>query len=189
VFKKIMLFVAMVMWAGLATVACDDGNDDPIDGGPAADTGTGDGGNDSSPAADSGNTPDGDTADGDTTDGDTTDGDTTDADTDGGTKAEEGNCTSPEDRAIHNNFGEDIGEVIGGCAMAGGMPSEAGFVACMREETGLSELCLECYWGSVECTMQRCLMQCMSNANSDRCMECQENNCLPTLFECTGLVQ
>ena len=183
--KKTMVLVAMVMWAGLAAVACDDdGNDDPIDAGVPTDTGTGDGGNDSSPAPDSGDTPDSDT-----TDGDTTDADTTDADSDSAVKVDKGNCTSPEDQAIHNGFGEEIGEVIGGCAMAGGMPSEDNFVECMREATGLSDLCLECYWGSVECTMQRCLMQCMSGAESDRCMECQEANCLPDLFECTGLVQ
>lgn len=50
--------------------------------------------------------------------------------------------------------------------------------------------CTGCYVDSVRCTAEKCLSQCATNANSEACVTCRnDNGCTSGFFTCSGDIQ
>mmetsp|Transcript_31164 Transcript_31164/g.58473 ORF Transcript_31164/g.58473 Transcript_31164/m.58473 type:complete len:269 (+) Transcript_31164:85-891(+) len=50
-------------------------------------------------------------------------------------------------------------------------------VRCLRDERHMSAGCAACFGDKVGCTIQKCLHQCMANADGDTCKTCVRFNC------------
>lgn len=61
-------------------------------------------------------------------------------------------------------------------------------IPCIQEVHAISNDCAGCYAGTIICTVEKCLMQCLSDPDAPACIECQEDQgCLPEFYACTGL--
>ncbi len=61
-------------------------------------------------------------------------------------------------------------------------------IPCIKEVHPLTDDCAGCYAGTIVCTVEKCLMQCLSDPDAPECIACQEEQgCLPTFYACTGL--
>jgi len=54
------------------------------------------------------------------------------------------------------------------------------------EGVPISSDCGGCYAGTVLCTVNSCLSQCLTDPSSTPCLECQAANCLAAFYACTG---
>ena len=61
-------------------------------------------------------------------------------------------------------------------------------VTCIQAVYALSAGCCSCYAGTIICTVDKCLMDCLSDSSSPECKACQEaQGCLPEFYTCSGL--
>ncbi|MDP6942675.1 MAG: hypothetical protein QF464_00875, partial [Myxococcota bacterium] len=95
-----------------------------------------------------------------------------------------GACTNESDAAVidSNDIPAIAQEAALGCL---GTPDPA---LCVQEAvsqaTGLSLECSACYGGLVSCIIANCLTACLSDAESEECLSCQEAVCLPDFDTC-----
>jgi len=60
---------------------------------------------------------------------------------------------------------------------------------CLVTSLKLTEDCANCFGADILCTEKNCLLDCMSNPNSSKCVECSMKNCEPGLLTCAGVPQ
>lgn len=61
---------------------------------------------------------------------------------------------------------------------------------CILAQLEMTSDCASCYADSVKCAIENCLLDCVSDPNSEGCLGCQvEAGCRPTFDECSGLGQ
>lgn len=60
---------------------------------------------------------------------------------------------------------------------------------CIVMQTGLSDACAQCFADTVSCAVQHCLTECLSDPNSQACVNCRAQNCDPAFYACSGLPQ
>jgi len=108
-----------------------------------------------------------------------------------------GACDNTADRAELATLGEEIVEgkptalesVIFDCVMGclGTIAtSSACGVTCMEQNTSFSGGCATCFGEIMQCTFQRCTLQCIGGA-SDGCDACRDEKCMPAFEECAGV--
>lgn len=97
-----------------------------------------------------------------------------------------GACDNEEDFQILQAVEATLSDTIAGCAMkciGQGVPCMAG---CVQEGTGLSTDCSNCFGAVIDCTISKCMFQCM-DSSSAACAECQELHCADAFMECAGI--
>jgi len=58
----------------------------------------------------------------------------------------------------------------------------------MAMDPALTDACAGCYAESVACTIENCIGECVSDPESDACIQCREDEgCTPGFFDCSGL--
>lgn len=61
---------------------------------------------------------------------------------------------------------------------------------CVDELIGSTQACSLCYGASASCSANNCLGDCFADGDAPECIQCQEENgCLSSFFECSGLAQ
>jgi hypothetical protein len=95
-----------------------------------------------------------------------------------------GACTNADDTTKLNSM--NVGEVVGKCAQdnLGGEPATR---TCIKTNTNLSDPCVDCFDGEVQCGAKNCWLQCISDANSPGCIDCRKQYCDPAFETCSGL--
>jgi hypothetical protein len=91
----------------------------------------------------------------------------------------------------------DVAAVCGkGCLTSGAADVEACTTTCVVTETGgaVSEPCASCFSGSVKCTIENCLADCLADSTAPACTTCrcgkkanQPINCIDVFSACSGL--
>jgi len=98
----------------------------------------------------------------------------------------EGHCTNGHDLSIWENgggkasFGKHMQTCGKSCWGARGCVTN-----CMVEKDSYSTGCADCFGGMAQCSASSCAMWCMFGG--ERCEQCVEKNCRPTMRSCTGL--
>jgi hypothetical protein len=94
-----------------------------------------------------------------------------------------GACTNGGDQKILKE--KNVEQIVGQCAKDN-LGAQPGTKNCIKMKTGLSDGCTTCFSDVVDCTVQKCLAQCL-NGDSPACKMCREQNCLPAFKTCSGL--
>ena len=63
---------------------------------------------------------------------------------------------------------------------------QATLLQCLKDNTGLSDGCVECFGGLLDCTIKACPFQCMGGKTPE-CMSCMEQSCYPDYITCSGV--
>jgi hypothetical protein len=172
--KRFVMALAVLTAFGVSTVGCG-GDDDDDDNGTAGTSGkasTGDGGE---PAMGAGGKP---------------------ATGEGGSPSMNLGCDVEADTTCQNPM--DCPFVVDGsarmsaqtCGKGECLASEDPNCArdCVLKELEMSSECAACYADFVNCTKAKCLGECLTDPNSDKCHTCQEDEgCRPDFNECSGL--
>lgn len=81
---------------------------------------------------------------------------------------------------------EDIGGVVGDCAVSclGQGPVCTG--NCIQEGAGFTDDCTACFTQVAQCTVNRCAIPCIQ-PDSAACGTCQSNRCFPAFETCAGV--
>jgi hypothetical protein len=58
---------------------------------------------------------------------------------------------------------------------------------CLRDETALSEGCIQCLASYAECAIANCLGECLSDPAGAACTACRAASCDPAFETCSGL--
>eukprot|EP00727_Mastigamoeba_balamuthi_P001906 m51a1_g11712 hypothetical protein (123) ;mRNA; f:73322-73774 len=58
---------------------------------------------------------------------------------------------------------------------------------CIQQNTGLSQSCSDCFGDDCACMASKCIKQCMLNPQSEGCLKCHEESCLPALVACAAV--
>ncbi len=97
----------------------------------------------------------------------------------GGATAPSGACTNGGDQSIFNSL--DVSAVVGSCAL-NNLGGEPGTRNCIKQQTNLSDPCVDCFDGAVQCGAANCWLQCISDSNSPDCVSCRKQYCDPRVF-------
>ena len=95
-------------------------------------------------------------------------------------------CQNEADQAIVDAGGVTDAAQSCGLGCLGDADPGSCSADCVATETGLSNACAGCYAGVVVCSIENCLAPCAANPDSDACTSCQQTNCLPEYYACTG---
>jgi hypothetical protein len=82
--------------------------------------------------------------------------------------------------------------IAGNCAK-NNLGNDAATKMCIKDGTkgdggtGLSDPCIDCFDTLINCAIQKCLTQCLADANSDACVCCRIANCDDAFVTCSGL--
>ncbi len=57
---------------------------------------------------------------------------------------------------------------------------------CVKDATGLSDPCLDCFEPLMFCTIEKCAFQCIGGKTPE-CVQCLSDNCYPPFIECAGV--
>ena len=96
----------------------------------------------------------------------------------------DGACTNPEDQAIVDSV--DVEKIAEDCAKQN-IFSTDNAKKCIKEQTDLSDPCVDCFGGISECVMASCLASGCIDPDSEACKACVDEKCLPKFEECSGL--
>ena len=97
-----------------------------------------------------------------------------------------GACDNPTDLQTLGAVEGTLKDTIAGCAMScigQGVPCMAD---CVKDGTGLSDGCSNCFGEVIDCTISKCMFQCM-DSSSPACAECQEQHCAAAFTDCAGI--
>jgi hypothetical protein len=94
-----------------------------------------------------------------------------------------GACTSAADEAKLGSI--DVAKVTQDCATST-FGQEPATSMCIKNMTGLSDGCVACFTATIQCTIQKCIVQC-AGGNSTDCQTCRAANCDPDFAKCSGL--
>jgi len=97
-----------------------------------------------------------------------------------------GACADPDDRAWLAMNHRGLADTSKDCAFACLTDDAACAARCMREETGLSPSCADCFGAFIDCTTSSCALRCIA-PSSDMCASCQARHCEPTFERCAGI--
>ena len=111
----------------------------------------------------------------------------------GGVTLPDGHVIYPEGKGSCDNLDdmnalfalEDINGVMRDCAIDCMGKSECA-ADCVEDASGVSAGCADCFAGSISCTMDHCIFNCM-DATSEKCQTCQEEHCTDDFVVCAGL--
>jgi hypothetical protein len=109
---------------------------------------------------------------------------TTTTGTGGAGGAAAGACTNEADLAIV--MSKDVAGITGQCGKEN-FGAEPKTSECIKTGTGLSDACVACFAGTVKCVVEKCLNDCLADANSQACKDCRAANCDPAFEACSGL--
>ena len=95
-----------------------------------------------------------------------------------------GACTNANDQAIVDN--QDVETIAKDCAIVHLTDADKA-AECIKKDTGLSDPCIACFQGTVNCAIGSCAFQCLdaSNPACDTCLK--DNGCYSEFEECSGL--
>jgi hypothetical protein len=165
-----------------------DAGGDPGSGDPGqGDPGSGDPGQGDPGGGDPGQ---GDPGSGDPGQGDPGSGDPGQGDPGGGDNGGQGACMNGPDLTIIEAQGQDalVSEAATcaqGCFLN---PDRVTCIAeCVSTNTGLSMPCSMCFGGIADCVIDNCLSSCISDPQSQECLDCTNQNCMPGFETCSGL--
>jgi hypothetical protein len=96
----------------------------------------------------------------------------------------DGACTNPEDQAIVDSV--DVEKIAEECAKQN-IFSPDNSKKCIKEQTDLSDPCVDCFGGISECVMASCLASGCLDPESEACLKCVNEKCLPKFEDCSGL--
>lgn len=98
-----------------------------------------------------------------------------------------GACTNnAPDQAILNDPNSMVEQKVGDCAQQN-FGAEPGTTDCIKQQTGLSDPCVACFAGTVQCAVQNCLTQCLVGQDSPDCIACRAQFCDGPFEQCSGL--
>jgi hypothetical protein len=98
--------------------------------------------------------------------------------------AKHGKCTS-EDALIHKKIGHEFSHRFR--AFGGMTVSKSSYEASVRQDTGLSTPCSQCYGDAYICGYDNCFWSCSTEgASCDDCLK--KEGCIKNCNECTGFV-
>jgi hypothetical protein len=95
-----------------------------------------------------------------------------------------GACTNAADLGIVQT--KDVKTITADCGKAN-IGQDAKVKACIKMGTNLSDPCVTCFADTVSCVVNKCLMQCITDTNSQACKDCRATNCDPAFVACSGL--
>jgi hypothetical protein len=95
-----------------------------------------------------------------------------------------GACTNAADLALVQS--KDVAGITGKCG-TDNLGAEPKTKDCIKTQTGLSDACVDCFDGTVQCVVAKCFSQCIADANSQPCKDCRKANCDPAFESCSGL--
>lgn len=93
-------------------------------------------------------------------------------------------CTNAADLAIV--MSKDVAGITGKCGQDN-LGAEPKTYDCIKAGTGLSDECVACFDGTVQCVVAKCFSECIADANSQPCKDCRKTNCDPAFEACSGL--
>lgn len=100
-------------------------------------------------------------------------------------KSEQGKCTNPSDKAIHQRRGSEFEKLFR--SFAGVFVTQSQYETKIQEATGLSATCASCYGDIYICGWQNCKMGC--SASGEPCHVClKDAGCTDALNKCRGNV-
>ncbi len=98
-----------------------------------------------------------------------------------------GACEGGSDASILISEGDGVYDVATGCAMDC-MGGDSAMCAsdCISGSTGLSAGCSACFGDLIQCSIDHCMAQCMSDPGDEACQMCQQDYCIWPFCECAG---
>jgi len=97
-----------------------------------------------------------------------------------------GACAAPGD--VFQICTASLAQIAGVCGLRCLGKDQPCIVACIKDDSSLSDGCAGCYAATVLCTQVNCLADCLNDPSSPRCAQCQmDKKCRPTFRTCTGL--
>jgi hypothetical protein len=172
--KRIMSALTLVTMAALSVVACGgDDDDDTTNTGGTSGTGGTKGSSAGEPATGNGGEP---------------------ATGNGGAPSGNVMCDPSEEGVCQNAI--DCPFVVDGTARVNAGTCGQGCVGmaddcsrdCILEKLDMSSECATCYADTVNCTIAKCLAECIGDPEADACKQCQvDEGCRAAFDECSGL--
>jgi len=99
--------------------------------------------------------------------------------------ASKGACDNPADLQVFEatpDMGKKVGDCVMGC-IGQGVPC---WSKCVQDSTGLSAGCSTCFGEVIQCTVDKCMIQCIV-PDSPGCADCRAKNCGPSFEACAGV--
>ena len=95
-----------------------------------------------------------------------------------------GACTNQADLAVVQS--KDVATIAGTCGK-NNIGNETATKKCIKDETNLSDPCVGCFYDTIQCTISKCLTQCLADPAAQACKDCRAQNCDPAFYACSGL--
>ena len=111
-------------------------------------------------------------------------GSTTTATTGAGGAGPMNACTNAADQAIA--MSKDLAAIVGKCGQDN-LGQEPATYDCIKMMTGLSDDCVTCFDGTVQCVVMSCFSECIADPGSQACTDCRAMHCDPVFEACSGL--
>eukprot|EP00924_Labyrinthula_sp_SR-Ha-C_P015039 snap_masked-scaffold_9-processed-gene-6.33-mRNA-1 protein AED:0.77 eAED:0.77 QI:0/0/0/0.5/1/1/2/0/573 len=87
-----------------------------------------------------------------------------------------------DDGLVDNSYADRLAERGLSCLGAGSCVAEL-----FETEDGLSSECASCFGSIASCSLANCASPCLGGQDSQACVDCSSEFCLPAFEECTGL--
>jgi hypothetical protein len=97
-------------------------------------------------------------------------------------------CLDDADQAIVMDMTKDLGKISGDCAKANLADCQKAY-DCIQMGTGFTDECTTCFNNNVQCVIANCIGECISDSNSQPCLDCRAEKCDPAFAMCSGLKQ
>jgi hypothetical protein len=104
----------------------------------------------------------------------------------GGTGGGAGACTNAADQAILDDPSLMAEEKISQCGNDN-LAQEPGTSNCIKQQTGLSDPCVGCFAGTIQCAATNCWLQCIGGSTAPACTACLAQFCNTPFEACSGL--
>ena len=99
-----------------------------------------------------------------------------------------GACENGDDLSALMEQEHEVYSVSSDCAMGCIGQDASCNSACIGMQLGISDACADCFGQQVDCLIQNCLGQCVTDPESEACLACQNEHCMWAFCECAGMV-
>jgi len=93
-------------------------------------------------------------------------------------------CKNAADEMIAST--KDVAGISATCAKQN-LGNDPAITMCIKMGTGLSDGCVTCFQGEVDCAINKCLTPCLADSMGAACTACRAMNCDPAFVMCSGL--
>jgi hypothetical protein len=92
-----------------------------------------------------------------------------------------------DEMIIQNGVGDaGVATIAGSCGQMN-LGNDTATAMCIKTKTNLSSNCVTCFVATIDCAIQHCASQCISDPGSAACTMCRAMHCDPAFTTCSGI--